>query len=117
MRNHLIWLRSDRTERAEIATPGPLVIEKLPVVGDLPVIGALFRSNKFQRNQTELVIIVTPYVVHPTGPATPPEDTNSYVRVPSDADTVVYGRPAAVTRKAVRPPPPRVVDVDGLSFQ
>ena len=93
------------------------VIEKLPVVGDLPVIGALFRSNKFQRNQTELVIIVTPYVVHPTGPATPPDDTNSYVRVPSDADTVVYGRPAAVTRKAVRPPPPRVVDVDGLSFQ
>jgi pilus assembly protein CpaC len=93
------------------------VIQKIPAVGDLPVVGALFRSSQFQRNQTELVIIVTPYVVHPTGPATPPDDTNSYVRVPSDADTLVYGRPASVTRKAVRPPPSRVVDVDGLSFQ
>jgi pilus assembly protein CpaC len=93
------------------------VIQKLPGVGDLPVVGALFRSSQFQRNQTELVIIVTPYVVRPTGPATPLDDTNSYVRVPSDADTVIYGRPAAVTRKAVRPPPARVIDVDGLSFQ
>jgi pilus assembly protein CpaC len=93
------------------------VIQKLPGVGDLPVIGALFRSNQFQRNQTELVIIVTPYVVRPIGPATPPDDANSYVRVPSDADNLVYGRPASVTPKAVRPPPARVVDVDGLSFQ
>lgn len=40
-------------------------ITKLPGVGDLPVLGALFRSEKFQNNQTELVIIVTPYLVHP----------------------------------------------------
>jgi pilus assembly protein CpaC len=93
------------------------VIQKLPGLGDLPVIGALFRSNQFQRNQSELVIIVTPYLVHPISPATPPDDANSYVRVPSDAENLVYGRPAAVTRKAVRPPPARVVDVDGLSFQ
>jgi hypothetical protein len=39
------------------------------------------------------------------------------VRVPSDVDTVVYGRPASVTPKALRPPSARVVDVDGLSFQ
>ena len=93
------------------------VIQKLPGLGDLPVIGALFRSNQFQRNQSELVIIVTPYLVRPISPATPPDDANSYVRVPSDAENLVYGRPAAVTRKAVRPPPARVVDVDGLSFQ
>jgi pilus assembly protein CpaC len=93
------------------------VIQKLPGVGDLPVIGALFRSNQFQRNQSELVIIVTPYVVRPIGPATPPDDANSYVRVPSDAENLVYGRPASVTRKAIRPQPARVIDVDGLSFQ
>lgn len=93
------------------------VIQKLPGVGDLPVIGALFRSNQFQRNQTELVIIVTPYVVRPTGPATPPDDANSYVRVPSDAETVIYGRPAASTRKVFHPPPARVVGMDGFSFQ
>ncbi len=44
-------------------------ISKLPGVGDLPVLGALFRSQKFQNNQTELVILVTPYVVHPVSDA------------------------------------------------
>ncbi len=37
----------------------------LPGLGDLPVLGALFRSSAFQRKETELVIIVTPYVVKP----------------------------------------------------
>ncbi len=41
-------------------------ISKLPWLGDLPVIGQLFRSNLFQHNETELVIIVTPYLVKPS---------------------------------------------------
>jgi pilus assembly protein CpaC len=41
-------------------------IEKLPVVGDMPVIGNLFKSRRFQRNETELVILITPYLVEPT---------------------------------------------------
>ena len=36
-----------------------------PFLGDVPILGALFRSDNFQRNETELVIIVTPYVVRP----------------------------------------------------
>lgn len=40
-------------------------IDKFPMLGDLPVLGALFRSTQFQNNQSELVILVTPYVVHP----------------------------------------------------
>ena len=39
----------------------------LPGVGDIPVLGALFHSDKFQRDETELVIVVTPYIVRPTG--------------------------------------------------
>ena len=35
----------------------------LPGLGDLPVLGALFRSDGFQRNETELVIVITPYLV------------------------------------------------------
>jgi pilus assembly protein CpaC len=35
----------------------------LPGIGELPVLGALFRSDAFQRNQTELMIVVTPYLV------------------------------------------------------
>jgi pilus assembly protein CpaC len=40
-------------------------ISKIPLLGDIPILGALFRSNRFQRNETELVIIVTPYLVNP----------------------------------------------------
>jgi pilus assembly protein CpaC len=39
--------------------------DKAPLLGSLPIIGALFRSNSFRRNETELVIVVTPYLVHP----------------------------------------------------
>jgi pilus assembly protein CpaC len=40
-------------------------IDKAPGAGDLPILGALFRSTTFQRGQTELVIVVTPYLVRP----------------------------------------------------
>ncbi|HVC56233.1 MAG TPA: type II and III secretion system protein family protein [Stellaceae bacterium] len=40
-------------------------ISKVPGLGDLPVIGQLFRSESFQRNESELVIVVTPYLVRP----------------------------------------------------
>ncbi len=40
-------------------------LNKFPWLGDLPVLGALFRSNDFKRNESELVIIVTPYIVRP----------------------------------------------------
>jgi pilus assembly protein CpaC len=41
-------------------------LSKLPGLGDLPVLGPLFRSSQFQRNESELVIIVTPYLVRPS---------------------------------------------------
>ncbi|MDZ4394366.1 type II and III secretion system protein family protein [Cypionkella sp.] len=40
----------------------------LPGLAKLPILGALFRSSKFSRGETELVIIVTPYLVEPTSP-------------------------------------------------
>ena len=40
-------------------------ISKIPWLGDVPVLGQLFRSERFKRNETELVIIVTPYLVKP----------------------------------------------------
>jgi pilus assembly protein CpaC len=42
---------------------------QFPILGDLPVIGALFRSVKYQKNETELVILVTPELVHGINPA------------------------------------------------
>jgi pilus assembly protein CpaC len=38
-------------------------VNKFPFLGDVPILGALFRSTQFQNNQTELVIIITPYIV------------------------------------------------------
>jgi len=40
-------------------------VEKTPLLGDIPILGNLFKSTSFRRNQTELVIIVTPYLVKP----------------------------------------------------
>jgi pilus assembly protein CpaC len=40
-------------------------VSKVPGLGDIPILGQLFRSQQFQRNESELVIIVTPYLVNP----------------------------------------------------
>ncbi len=40
-------------------------VEKAPFLGDLPILGNLFRSTRYKRSETELVIIVTPYLVRP----------------------------------------------------
>jgi len=40
-------------------------VDKTPFLGSLPILGALFRSKSFRRNETELVIVVTPYLVRP----------------------------------------------------
>jgi pilus assembly protein CpaC len=41
-------------------------INKLPGAGDIPVLGAIFSSDRFRRNETELVILITPYLVKPS---------------------------------------------------
>lgn len=53
--------------------------DKLPGLGDLPYIGAFFRSRNFQKNDKELLMVVTPHIVHPLKrdeqlPALPGED-------------------------------------------
>jgi pilus assembly protein CpaC len=40
-------------------------VERTPFLGNLPILGALFRSKSYRRNETELVIVVTPYLVRP----------------------------------------------------
>jgi pilus assembly protein CpaC len=37
----------------------------VPLLGDIPILGALFRSTRYQNNETELVILVTPKIVRP----------------------------------------------------
>ena len=80
-------------------------VRKLPWLGDLPVLGALFRSSEFQRNQSELVVIVTAYLVKPASPGAFSGDPASSVRMPSDVEQLVFGQAAAPPRTAARPTP------------
>jgi pilus assembly protein CpaC len=64
-------------------------------IGDVPVLGALFRSDRFQRNETELVILVTPYLVRPTSdPRALALPTDGF-RPAIDIDRVLYQRQVA----------------------
>jgi pilus assembly protein CpaC len=67
-------------------------VRQLPVLGDLPVLGALFRSARWRRNETELVIIVTPRVVTPTPEGGPLPDPLAGGREPGDAAVFGLGR-------------------------
>ncbi|MGI8611230.1 MAG: type II and III secretion system protein family protein, partial [Sphingomicrobium sp.] len=65
-------------------------IDKAPFLGDLPILGALFRSTRYRRSETELVIIVTPYLVRPvSGQLALP--TDGY-RAPNDVQRVIEGQ-------------------------
>ncbi len=70
---------------------------QIPWLGDLPVLGALFRSADFQRNQSELVIIVTPHLVTPTRGEALALPTDR-VRPPTEKDLFLFGRVASDTR-------------------
>jgi len=65
-------------------------VDKAPFLGDLPILGALFRSTHFQKQETELVVIVTPYLVRPVSNqmATP---VDGY-RVPTDVQRDFEGQ-------------------------
>ena len=66
---------------------------QVPWVGDIPVLGALFRSAEYARRQTELVIIVTPHLVTPTRGEALALPTDR-VRPPTEQDLFLFGRVA-----------------------
>jgi pilus assembly protein CpaC len=85
-------------------------IRQVPLLGSLPIIGALFRSTGFTHDQSELVIIVTPHLVRPVrGPLKLPTDR---VGPPNEANLFLNGQtdtgvaPAATPFTTQPPPPP-----------
>ncbi len=64
---------------------------QVPWIGDVPILGALFRSAEYQRSQTELVIIVTPHLVTPTRGEALALPTDR-VRPPTEQDLFLFGR-------------------------
>jgi pilus assembly protein CpaC len=66
-------------------------LSKYPGLGDVPVLGTLFRSTRFQSNETELVILVTPYLVRPVDEPVMASPTDGF-RAPSDVERILEGR-------------------------
>ena len=79
-------------------------VSSLPGLNELPVLGSLFRSRDFLQGETELVVIVTPYLVKPVRPdqiQTPADG----LQIASDVDTTLLGHLNQGINKASAPPP------------
>jgi len=66
------------------------IVSKFPLLGDIPILGAVFRSSTFRRNETELIVIVTPHLVKPLDMAKQTMPTDQYVE-PDDFEFYLLG--------------------------
>ncbi|WP_066589188.1 type II and III secretion system protein family protein [Sphingomonas pruni] len=83
-------------------------ITKTPGIGDVPVLGALFRSNGWKRNESELIIVITPYLVKPVNADQIVLPTDGY-KAPTDLGRVFLGRLGEGTNGGERPKPTMAV--------
>jgi len=67
-------------------------VQSVPWLGDIPILGALLRSTSFQHNESELVIIVTPYIVRPVARASDLHLPTEGVVYANDMERVLLGR-------------------------
>jgi len=74
---------------------------QVPWLGDIPVLGALFRSADYERRQTELVIIVTPHLVTPTRGQALALPTDR-VRIPSETDLFLRGKTSGAAAEVAK---------------
>jgi pilus assembly protein CpaC len=74
------------------------VVDGFPGVKDLPVLGALFRSRDFADDQTELVVLISAYMVEPNTESAFSSPTDGFV-APTDPETLLLGRLNAIYRK------------------
>ncbi|RQR33398.1 type II and III secretion system protein family protein [Burkholderia sp. Bp9143] len=74
-------------------------LKAIPGVGEVPVLGALFRSTSFQQDRTELIFVITPHLVRPLQTADVPLPTDSFSK-PNEVD--VYATGNMEGRKGVR---------------
>jgi pilus assembly protein CpaC len=75
-----------------LQSQGKNAISQLPWIGDVPVLGALFRSTQYQKNETDLAIIVTPRLVRPARPGDVIKTPLDGSLPPNDADLFLMGK-------------------------
>ncbi|MES1207859.1 MAG: type II and III secretion system protein family protein, partial [Pseudomonadota bacterium] len=67
-------------------------VNKIPLLGDLPILGALFRSVNYQRNETELLVVVTAHLAKPVAPHDAPHlPTDNELNDPNDVQLFLFG--------------------------
>ncbi|HSY41836.1 MAG TPA: type II and III secretion system protein family protein [Polyangia bacterium] len=67
-------------------------ISKIPLLGDIPILGALFRSVNYQRNETELLVVVTAHLAKPVAPHDAPHlPTENELNDPNDIQLFLFG--------------------------
>ena len=66
-------------------------VRKFPLLGDIPILGALFRSSNFQKKETELVVIVTPHLVRPVDMSKQTLPTDQFIE-PDDFEFYLLGK-------------------------
>ncbi len=79
-----------------------------PILGDIPVLGELFRSTRYERKETELVVLVTPRLVEGMNPAQVPALPGEKWRHPSEAELLLMrdlGGPELAAKPATEPMP------------
>lgn len=79
-------------------------ISQAPGLGNVPVLGALFRSNAWQRGETELVIVITPYLVKPVNANDIVLPTDGY-QAPTDLERIFLGKITGGKTGGDRPKP------------
>jgi pilus assembly protein CpaC len=85
---------------------GSNTVDGLPFLKDVPILGALFRSTSFQRNESELVIIVTPIIVRPTEQQAAMHLPTEGFQYSSDIERILLGRLTTVLPSGGAPPQP-----------
>ena len=79
-------------------------IDRAPGLGNVPVLGALFRSTRYRKSETELVIIVTPYLVKPVSAGQIALPTDGF-KAASDLERILLGRTQSGSSGGERPKP------------
>ncbi|MBV9260215.1 MAG: type II and III secretion system protein family protein [Pseudolabrys sp.] len=90
-------------------------IEQLPWLGSVPVLGALFSSKSYQKNETDLVIIVTPRLVRPAPPGAMVKAPSDDTLPPNDVDFFLMNKTEVARSRAKREPLVSAADNQGLS--
>jgi pilus assembly protein CpaC len=83
-----------------LQSQGQTAQQQLPWLGDIPILGALFSSKSYQKNETDLAIIVTPRLVRPLRPGDPIRTPLDSTLPPNDVDFFLMGKPEVTPQMA-----------------